>query len=155
MPETPRVLNTNKVWRGCSELFTTATEMLSAYWRYRCSSAFAQTVIPINYNEVISLPPVTTDSETPPAFNEPGCMTVTAAEIDPQNKALWLKAKLELPRPGNEIRPALCHLCLRRKRPAGCFLTATIWAKTGTPSLSANKEFAGLMDTELLSAARL
>lgn len=110
-----------------------------------CCNALAQTVIPINPNEVIVCP-ATTDSETPPAFNEPGCKTVTAAEIDPQNKALWLKAKLELPdQVLKNDQPYAIYVYA--KTSSRVFFNGQYLGQNGTPSLSANKEFAGLMDT--------
>ncbi len=110
-----------------------------------CCNVLAQTVIPISYNEVIVCP-VTTDSETPPAFNEPGCKTVTAAEIDPQNKALWLKAKLELPdQVLKNDQPYAIYVYA--KTSSRVFFNGHYLGQNGTPSLSASKEFAGLMDT--------
>jgi large-conductance mechanosensitive channel len=110
-----------------------------------CGDALAQTVLPIDPNEVIVCP-ATSDSETPPAFNEPGCNTVTAAEIDPQNKALWLKAKLELPdQVLKNDQPYAIYVYA--KTSSRVFFNGHYLGQNGTPSLSANKEFAGLMDT--------
>jgi hypothetical protein len=110
-----------------------------------CCDALAQTVIPIDHNEVIVCP-ATSDSEMPPAFNEPGCNTVTAAEIDPQNKALWLKAKLELPdQVLKNDQPYAIYVYA--KSSSRVFFNGHYLGQNGTPSLAANKEFAGLMDT--------
>lgn len=73
-------------------------------------------------------------------------MTVTAAEIDPQNKALWLKAKLELPdQVLKNDQPYAIYVYA--KTSSRVFFNGHYLGQNGTPSLAANKEFAGLMDT--------
>lgn len=102
----------------------------------------AQTLIPITYNEVIICPALT---DNPPTFNEPDCSTTKAFNIDPQNKALWVKASIELP--DNVLKHDQPYaVYVYAKTSSRVFFNGSYLGQNGTPSASADKEFAGRMD---------
>lgn len=104
----------------------------------------AQTLIPITFNEV-TVCPAPTDTNSPPTFNEPDCNKTTAVDIDPQNKALWVKANIELP---DEVlkndQPYAVYVYA--KTSSRVFFNGSYLGQNGTPSAAADKEFAGRMD---------
>lgn len=109
-----------------------------------CSSVFAQTLISINPDDV-TVCPAPSDTDSPPAFNQPGCNTVTAAEIDPQNKAIWVKTRIELPEDVlKNTQPYAIYIFA--KTSSRVFFNGTYLGQNGTPSASANNEFSGRMD---------
>ncbi|MFT4937162.1 MAG: DNA-binding LytR/AlgR family response regulator [Paraglaciecola sp.] len=111
-----------------------------------CSSVYSQTLIAIDNDEVI-LCPAPDDTENPPSFNDSSCNTVTAAEIDPQNKAIWIKATIELPEDVlKNDQPYSIYIFA--KTSSRVFFNGTYLGQNGTPSASANKEFAGRMDAK-------
>lgn len=109
-----------------------------------CSSVVAQTLISINRDEV-TICPAPNDTDNPPAFNQPNCNTVAATEIDPQNKSIWVKTRIELP---EEVlkndQPYAIYIFA--KTSSRVFFNGRYLGQNGTPSASADKEFAGRMD---------
>jgi DNA-binding LytR/AlgR family response regulator len=109
-----------------------------------CSGVFAQTLIAINPDEV-TICPAPSDTASPPSFNQSSCNTVAAAEIDPQNKAIWVKATIELP---DDVlkndQPYAVYIFA--KTSSRVFFNGTYLGQNGTPSTSPNNEFVGRMD---------
>lgn len=57
---------------------------------------FAQSLVSIDLDSVIVCP-ITSHIDVMPSFSEPECKTVNAGQIDPQNKALWVKGTVNIP----------------------------------------------------------
>jgi DNA-binding LytR/AlgR family response regulator len=109
-----------------------------------CFGVVAQTIVPINSDQVI-ICPAPADTDSPPGFDAPNCKAVTSAEIDPQNTAIWVKASLELPLDVlKNDQPYAIYIFA--KTSSRVFFNGTYLGQNGTPSALANQEFAGRMD---------
>jgi hypothetical protein len=111
-----------------------------------CSSVYSQTLIAIDSDEVIICPALG-GTDSPPSFDQSSCNAVTTAEIDPQNKAIWIKATIELSEDVlKNDQPYSIYVF--GKTSSRVFFNGTYLGQNGTPSASANKEFAGHMDAK-------
>lgn len=105
----------------------------------------AKSMIAIEYDEVI-ICPSQNDNAKPPKFNEPQCIKTHASKIDPQNTAIWVKAKLNIP-PEMQANKQPYSLYISGKTSSKAYFNNQYLGQNGTPSLSAKAEFPGKIDT--------
>ncbi len=104
---------------------------------------FAQESIRIN--ETVRVCSVNTDEKIIPDFSSDHCQSVSLYQIDPQNKALWIKGKITVP-----------ALHLKHTHPLGLYVYGKMSSEVyfngvsignnGTPDIDPKREFVGVMD---------
>lgn len=105
----------------------------------------AVSIISIDINEVVICPAQLNKTE-PPLFTEPECFKTEATNIDPQNTAIWVKTKLSIPQQMlDNKRPH--SVFVSGKTSSEVYFNGQLLGNNGTPSLSANDEFPGKIDT--------
>lgn len=110
-----------------------------------CSSPLAKIIISIEYSEVV-ICPSQPDNTTPPTFDGNDCTRTKADNIDPQNTAIWVKAKLNIPQEmQGDKQPHSVYIS--GKTSSKAYLNGHYLGNNGTPSLSAKEEFPGKIDT--------
>ena len=114
---------------------------------------YAQAIISID-NDSVVVCLATAGLTTAPTFEEDNCHKQHLSSIDPQNKAIWLKANLPV-----------TQGYLQRQQPSGLFVFAKMSSEVffngqrlgnnGTPDVLANKEFVGQMDVRFYVPPKL
>jgi hypothetical protein len=92
--------------------------------------------------------PARTASMKPPNFTAPDCVTVSALEIDPQEKLIWVKANIALRETKGPLGQPL-SLYVSGKMASAFYLNGQFVGRNGKPGLDAASETPGLMDTQL------
>ncbi len=119
--------------------------MLITFLSLLSLNAYSISMIAIDGNNVVVCP-AKLDTVSLPTFLESDCSIVSANEVDPQNTAIWIKVRLNIPQ---EL--------LANGRPHGIYISGKTSSKVyfnrhyigqnGTPSLNASEEFPGNIDT--------
>ncbi len=109
-------------------------------------SLHAQEFIAVEKNSVIVCPAAEIKTqEQLPTFKEPACQTTLLTNVDPQNKAIWLKASIDLPQTLlNERKPLGFYLF--GKAASEVFFNDTYLGTNGTPAIEPRDEIPGNMD---------
>lgn len=117
------------------------------------NKVYAQSIISID-NESIVVCLAISAFTTPPTFDEDNCHSQHLSTVDPQNKAIWLKANLPV-----------TQRYLQRQQPSGLFVFAKMSSEVffngqrlgnnGTPDVLSNKEFVGQMDVRFYVPPKL
>lgn len=84
------------------------------------------------------------EGAAPPAFDGPGCAEAPAASIDPQSRAIWVRALITAP-PGY-AQEAPLGLFVSAKASTEAFLNGRRLGSNGVPAASAEEERPGRMD---------
>lgn len=109
-----------------------------------CHYAFAIGMLPIDNNEVIVCP-VNSNDNTVPDFTGASCSTINTYEINPQNKAIWIKASLTVPIETLDTRVPYA-VYVSGKTSSRIYFNGEQLGENGTPSLLAADEYPGKMD---------
>ncbi len=114
---------------------------------------FSQSLVTINLDSVI-ICPITSPSNVIPSFSEPECKTTNASQIDPQNKALWVKTTVNVPE----------HM-LKDKQPHSVYISGKAASKVyfnghylgsnGSPNAIPDLELVGKIDARFYVPANL
>lgn len=89
--------------------------------------------------------PATTDEPTPPVFSSPDCKSANAAEIDPQQTMIWVKANIRLDKTSGPNGEPLA-LYVSGKMSSEFYLNGKFVGRNGIPAPDAASEVPGLMD---------
>ncbi len=105
---------------------------------------FAVNMISIDIDEVV-ICPAQQQNTRPPSFSESECFKTPAANINPQNTAIWVKATLNIPQEMRDNkRPHSVYIF--GKTSSALYFNGQYLGQNGTPSLSAIDEFPGKID---------
>ncbi|WP_438727442.1 LytR/AlgR family response regulator transcription factor [Parasphingorhabdus sp. DH2-15] len=119
-----------------------ATILLSS-----CSSA--STAPPIGIStldwEHVTICPAADIGEVPPDFSEARCQTTGLANIDPQNRLIWIRAVVPLTRINGSNGEPLA-LFISGKMSSAVYFNGALIGENGRPSAKPENEVAGLMD---------
>ncbi|MEW6998734.1 LytR/AlgR family response regulator transcription factor [Colwelliaceae bacterium BS250] len=120
---------------------------------FSSEKSFAESIISIDNKSVVVCPSNSNLTEFP-TFNEKNCKVQSLSTIDPQNKAIWLKATLPV-----------SESYLQRQQPSGLFVFAKMSSEVffngerlgnnGTPHVVSSKEFFGKMDVRFYVPPKL
>ena len=117
----------------------------------QCAEAF--NLVPIDSDGLIVCP-VKADGESPPQFNEPGCRTVSADQLDPQNTVIWVKANIPVPASMLSGGQPL-GVYISGKTSSRVYFNGSYLGLNGTPSLLERDEFPGKIDAKFFVPAGL
>jgi LytTr DNA-binding domain len=110
-----------------------------------CTPVSARSLVSIDFNEVI-ICPATQNSASPPSFLEANCSSQPASLIDPQNTAIWIKAKLTIT---SEMltnqKPYSVYVS--GKASSQVYFNGELIGQNGTPSPFASEEVPGKIDS--------
>jgi len=108
------------------------------------SNSFADPLWPID-SENVTICPAEKNIDEPPSFLASNCYQASSWEIDPQNKAIWVKADLLLPDTiEKNSKPYGFYISV--KSSSRIYFNQTQLGENGLPSLQAENERAGKMD---------
>lgn len=125
---------------------------LAIVW-FAVQDAQAMSLVPINHDEVI-ICPLKATGEEPPGFDEPECETVSARQIDPQNTAVWVKARVSVSTEVlNNAQPYAVYLF--GKTSSKVYFNGRYIGQNGTPGLLAKDEVPGKIDVMFYVPASL
>jgi hypothetical protein len=122
-------------------LFLTVSIFLFAFLG---QNAFAMDMIAIEYDEVVICPSQDNYS-LPPAFNEPKCVKQHAHNINPQNTAIWVKARLNIPEEMQSDKKPY-SVFISGKMSSKVFFNEQYIGQNGIPSHFAKEELPGKID---------
>jgi len=89
--------------------------------------------------------PVTQDDRQP-TFSEPECSKTDFSGIDPQDRAIWVKATISLPQ--TWLEPSIpLGVFIFAKSSSEVYVNGHFLGRNGTPSLNPDEEFPGNIDT--------
>lgn len=121
-------------------------------WLYS-GSAFSQSLVSINLDSVI-ICPVNSTSNVVPSFSEPECETTNARQIDPQNKALWVKTTVDIPEGMlNDEQPHSVYVS--GKAASKVYFNGHFIGNNGLPNAIPNLEQVGKIDAMFYVPAHL
>lgn len=107
-------------------------------------SVFAQQLMSVRMDKIV-ICPVVTDDEPPPEFTEPECRQTSAYELNPQNKAIWVKTFLMLSEQiAADNQPYSVYLS--GKASSRVFFNGTEIGMNGRPSVRPQDELIGRID---------
>jgi DNA-binding LytR/AlgR family response regulator len=96
--------------------------------------------------QAVTICPAANNTSQPPTFDDEQCKQVSAYEIDPQNTAIWIKAKLNIPQDMlNDKQPQSIYIF--GKTSSRLYFNGHYIGQNGTPSTNSLEEFVGNMDT--------
>ncbi len=107
-------------------------------------SVSAWQLISINLNEV-TVCPVVDNTNRLPTFNEPNCQRVSAHKINPQRKAIWVKATIELPEP-ILLNLSPYSIYISGKTSSEVYFNGEFIGNNGKPAIEPKNEVAGKID---------
>jgi len=106
--------------------------------------ALAQQIISVDFEGVIVCP-ADPDINQPPSFLGEDCFTTQATNIDPQNKALWIKAQLSIPQEMREDNQPH-SVYISGKASSRIYFNGQLIGENGVPSINKQGEIPGKID---------
>lgn len=114
---------------------------------------FSQSLVSINQDSVV-ICPITTHTNAIPNFNEPECTITNARQIDPQDKALWVKTIVNLPE--NMLNDKQPHsVYISGKAASKVYFNGHYLGRNGEPNAIPNLEQVGKIDAMFYVPANL
>ena len=104
--------------------------------------------------EGVTICPTSVDKRAPPDFSSTNCKSANAAEIDPQQKMLWVKANIRLDKTAGPNGEPLA-LYISGKMSSEFYLNGKFVGRNGIPALDATSEVPGQMDVTLYPSQSL
>jgi len=106
---------------------------------------FSQSLVSINLDSVI-ICQITSPSSVMPNFNEPECKKTNAWQIDPQNKALWIKTTVNVPEE-MQIDKQPHSVYISGKAASSVYFNGHYLGSNGSPNAIPSLEQVGKIDT--------
>ncbi len=104
----------------------------------------ASSLISIDTDSVV-ICPAKANGLPMPSFNEPECTIAHAADIDPQDKLIWVKTNLLIPEQ-MRLDKQPHSIYISGKTSSKLYLNRQYLGQNGTPNLNASEEFPGRID---------
>ncbi len=121
-------------------------------WLYS-SFSFSQSIVSINFDSVI-ICPITSHSSVMPSFIEPECKVANASQLDPQNKALWVKTTVNIPE--DMLKDKQPHsVYISGKAASEVYFNGHYIGSNGAPNAIPNLEQVGKIDAMFYVPAQL
>lgn len=116
-------------------------------------ASFSQSLVSIDFDSVV-ICPVTSASVAVPSFTEPDCKTTNALQIDPQNKALWVKTTVNIPKHMQKDKQPH-SVYISGKAASSVYFNGQYLGSNGSPSSIPNLEKVGKIDAMFYVTANL